>query len=157
VFWDHLHKLLGRKLRMSSAYHPQTDGSTERADRTVTQMLRQCINQMQNYWVHKLPALEFAINSAGSESTGELGTHAAVHDLELCTTGRVPVHLESRSPEEISAYGRSRVTTEFWLLESSRLEMRIENANSPRLRKTISYICLPRTLNFRKDLLQARP
>jgi hypothetical protein len=70
VFWDHLHKLLGTKLRMSSAYHPQTDGSTERANRTVTQMLRQCINEKQSDWVPKLPAIEFAINSARSESTG---------------------------------------------------------------------------------------
>jgi hypothetical protein len=70
VFWDKLHKLLGTKLRMSSAYHPQTDGSTERANRTVTQMLRQCINEKQNDWVSKLPAIEFAINSARSESTG---------------------------------------------------------------------------------------
>ena len=70
TFWGHLHKLLGTKLKMSSAYHPQTDGSTERANRTVTQMLRQCINAKQTDWVAKLPAIEFAINSARSESTG---------------------------------------------------------------------------------------
>ena len=68
--WGHLHKLLGTKLRMSSAYYPQTDDSTERANRTVTQMLRQCINEKQTDWVAKLPAIEFAINSARSESTG---------------------------------------------------------------------------------------
>ena len=70
VFWGHLHKLIGTKLKMSSAYHPETDGSTERANRTVTQMLRQCINNKQTDWVSKLPAIEFAINSARSESTG---------------------------------------------------------------------------------------
>jgi hypothetical protein len=70
TFWSHLHKLLGTKLRMSSAYHPQSDGATERANRTVTQMLRQCIHPNQKDWVSKLPAIEFAINSARSESTG---------------------------------------------------------------------------------------
>ena len=55
---------------MSSAYHPETDGSTEQANRTVTQMLRQCINDKQSDWVPKLPAIEFVINSARSESTG---------------------------------------------------------------------------------------
>lgn len=55
---------------MSSAFHPQTDGATERANRTVTQMLRQCINTKQTDWVAKLPAIEFAINSARSESMG---------------------------------------------------------------------------------------
>jgi hypothetical protein len=70
TFWSRLHRLIGTKLRMSSAYHPQTDGSTERANRTITQMLRQCIQPDQKDWVSKLPAIEFAINSARSESTG---------------------------------------------------------------------------------------
>jgi hypothetical protein len=69
-FWTHLHQLLGTKLKMSSAYHPETDGATERANRTVTQMLRQCVNDKQTDWVSKLPAIEFAVNSARSESTG---------------------------------------------------------------------------------------
>ena len=116
VFWGHLHKLLGTKLQMSNAYHPQTDGSTEQANHTVTQMLRQCINEKQNDWVPKLPGIEFAINLAPSESTGfapfvlnsELGTHAALYDLELSTCRRVPVHSELRLAEEIGTYGRSR-------------------------------------------------
>ena len=70
TFWRRLHGLIGTKLRLSSAYHPQSDGSTERANRTITQMLRQCIHTNQKDWVAKLPAIEFAINSARSESTG---------------------------------------------------------------------------------------
>ena len=70
TFWTRLHRLIGTRLRLSSAYHPQSDGSTERANRTVTQMLRQCIQPDQRDWVGKLPAIEFAINSARSESTG---------------------------------------------------------------------------------------
>lgn len=70
AFWQHLHSLLGTKLRMSSAYHPQSDGSTERANRTVTQMIRQCIHKTQKDWVSKLPGIEFAINMARSQSTG---------------------------------------------------------------------------------------
>ena len=70
TFWTHLHKLIGVELKMSSAYHPQTDGATERANRTVTQMLRQCVKPDQKDWVWKLPAIEFAINLAHSESTG---------------------------------------------------------------------------------------
>ncbi|KAJ2921647.1 hypothetical protein H1R20_g15445, partial [Candolleomyces eurysporus] len=70
VFWQRLHSLLGTKLKMLSAYHPQTDGSTERANWTVTQMLRQCVNDKQTDWAQKLPGIEFAINSARSETTG---------------------------------------------------------------------------------------
>lgn len=55
TFWQHLNKLVGTRLRMSSAYHLQTDGATEHANRTVTQMLRQCIDEKQTDWVTKLP------------------------------------------------------------------------------------------------------
>ena len=64
TFWKQLHRLIGTKLRLSSAYHPQSDGSTEQANRTITQMLRQCVHPNQKDWVAKLPAIEFAINSA---------------------------------------------------------------------------------------------
>ena len=70
IFWKHLHRLIGTRLWMSSAYHPQLNGSTKRANRTITQMLRQCIHPNQKDWVVKLPAIEFAINSARSESMG---------------------------------------------------------------------------------------
>lgn len=69
-FWKRLNELIGTELRMSTAYHPQSDGSTERANRTITQLLRQCINPNQRDWVSKLPAIEFAINLSRSDSTG---------------------------------------------------------------------------------------
>jgi hypothetical protein len=70
IFWEHLHGLIGVKLKMSSSYHPETDGATERMNRTVTTMLRQCVSPKQTDWVQKLPAIEFAINLARSETTG---------------------------------------------------------------------------------------
>jgi transposase InsO family protein len=70
TFWTHLHQLIGTQLRISSAYHPETDGSTERVNRTITTMLRQCIKPTQRDWACKLPAIEFAINAATTEATG---------------------------------------------------------------------------------------
>ena len=55
---------------MSSAFHPQTDGAMERANRMITQMIRQCVRLDQKDWVRKLPAIEFAMNSARSNTTG---------------------------------------------------------------------------------------
>src|SRR6202000_3567975 len=69
-FWKRLHHLIGSGLRMSSAFHPQTDGATERANRTIIQMIRQCVRPDQKDWVIKLPAIEFALNSARSSTTG---------------------------------------------------------------------------------------
>ncbi|OJT02036.1 Retrovirus-related Pol polyprotein from transposon 17.6 [Trametes pubescens] len=70
IFWRRLHELLGTELRLSSAYHPQTDGMTERANRTMTQMLRQCVQADQKDWAMRLPAVELALNMARSDTTG---------------------------------------------------------------------------------------
>ena len=70
TFWKQLHELIGMKSNMSSAYHPESDSSTERANCTVTQMIRQCVSPNQKDWCAKLPGIEFAINSATAGSTG---------------------------------------------------------------------------------------
>jgi hypothetical protein len=70
TFWTCLKQLIGIRQCLSSAYHPQTDGSTERANRTIGQMLCACVGPHQRDWVSRLPAIEFAINSSRSETTG---------------------------------------------------------------------------------------
>ena len=55
---------------MSTAYHPQTDGQTERANRTLEEMLRSRINFNQNDWDEHLSAAEMAFNNAMQSSTG---------------------------------------------------------------------------------------
>ena len=69
-FWEQLWKQLGTKLAMSTAYHPQTDGQTERANRTIEEMLRAYVNQTQNDWDQHLVAIEFAYNNGKQASTG---------------------------------------------------------------------------------------
>ena len=70
TFWAWLNQLISTKLKMSSAYHPEMDGSTEHTNRTITQMLWQCVNSKQTDWVAKLLSIEFALNSAQSKSMG---------------------------------------------------------------------------------------
>jgi hypothetical protein len=55
---------------MSTAYHPQTDGQTEQANRVVTEMLRAYVTARQNDWDQHLAMVLFACNSADQESTG---------------------------------------------------------------------------------------
>jgi len=69
-FWRETHKLLGTKLLMSTSFHPQTDGTSERAIRTVAQILRAMVHPDQRDWSEKLPMVEFALNSAISSSSG---------------------------------------------------------------------------------------
>ena len=54
---------------MSTAYHPQTEGQTERANRTAVQMLRCFVNDRQDNWDEFLYAAEFAYNDSPQEST----------------------------------------------------------------------------------------
>ena len=55
---------------MSTAFHPQMDGATERANRSIGQILRTIVQPDQTDWVEKLPMVKFAINSKISSSTG---------------------------------------------------------------------------------------
>ena len=69
-FWRELMSRAGTQIRMSSPYHPQSDGQTERANRTLLQMLRVYCKSGKNGWEAQLPWLEFAYNDADQESTG---------------------------------------------------------------------------------------
>lgn len=55
---------------MSTAFHPQTNGVTERANRSIGQMMRSMVKPDQKDWVEKLPMIEFAINASISAATG---------------------------------------------------------------------------------------
>ena len=68
-FWDSLMKLLNVDVRMSTAYHPQTDGQTERVNQTLEQYLRNYCSYQQDDWFELLPLAEHAYNSATSESS----------------------------------------------------------------------------------------
>jgi transposase InsO family protein len=69
-FWSELWKRLGTKLAMSTAYHPQTDGQTERANRTIEDILRAYVNNKQDDWDQHLTAVEIAYNNSKQISTG---------------------------------------------------------------------------------------
>jgi len=69
-FWHETHKLLGTKLLMSTSFHPQTDGASERAIRSIAQILRAMVRPDQRDWSDKIPMVEFALNSAISSSSG---------------------------------------------------------------------------------------
>eukprot|EP00983_Pelagomonas_calceolata_P027323 858245-Pelagomonas_calceolata.AAC.1 len=65
---DNVVRLRGLPRRMSSAFHPQTDGQTERANRTSEEMLRAYVCYAQDDWDEKLACAEFAINNSWQES-----------------------------------------------------------------------------------------
>lgn len=68
-FWKSLLAQLGAKAKLSTAYHPQTDGQTERTNKTVGDMLRNYCDTSQSNWDEHLPLIEFAINNSASSAT----------------------------------------------------------------------------------------
>ena len=68
--WRRLMELLGIKPLLSSAYHPQTNGQTERTNQTLQQYLRCFTTFQQDDWVSLLPLAEFTFNNSVSASTG---------------------------------------------------------------------------------------
>ncbi|THG93879.1 hypothetical protein EW026_g7472 [Hermanssonia centrifuga] len=58
-FWKYLHRLTGVKLKLSTAFHPETDGSSERTNRTIIQALRYHVERNQKGWARALPLVRF--------------------------------------------------------------------------------------------------
>jgi hypothetical protein len=107
-FWQSLVAALGVKSKLSTAYHPQTDGQTERTNQTLEQYLRSYINQQQDNWVTMLPMAQFAYNSSKSESTGFTPFYA--------NHGREPeAHLEPLAgPDAPKATTTAQQIKEIW-------------------------------------------
>src|SRR6185369_13301035 len=59
-FMRELNRLLGIETSASTAYHPQTDGQTERVNQELETYLRMFCNHHQNNWDELLPSAEFA-------------------------------------------------------------------------------------------------
>ena len=67
-FWEQLRASLGTQLIRSSAYHPQTDGQTERINQILEDMLRACVLSYGRKWDECLPLAEFSYNNGYQES-----------------------------------------------------------------------------------------
>ena len=101
ALWQNLFKTLGTELALSTAFHPQTDGQSERAIRTLKQMLQSFCHEKPNTWDEYLGVVEFAYNNAVNSSTKftpffiNFGRHPLV-----------PVHMQTglpnvQEPEEV--------------------------------------------------------
>ncbi|GJW40447.1 putative reverse transcriptase domain-containing protein [Tanacetum coccineum] len=63
-FWQSLQSALGTQLDMSTAYHPETDGQSERTIQTLEDMLRACVIDFGKGWERHLPLVEFSYNNS---------------------------------------------------------------------------------------------
>ncbi|GKC74522.1 reverse transcriptase domain-containing protein [Tanacetum coccineum] len=63
-FWQSLQSALGTQLDMSTTYHPETDGQSERTIQTLEDMLRACVIDFGKGWERHLPLVEFSYNNS---------------------------------------------------------------------------------------------
>ena len=63
-FWPSLQRALGTRLHFSTAFHPQTDGQSERTIQTLEDMLRSCVMEFGGSWDTHMPLIEFAYNNS---------------------------------------------------------------------------------------------
>ena len=99
-FWERLWECLGTSLLRSSAYHPQTDGQTERVNQVLEDMLRACTISFPEKWDECLKLAEFSYNNSYQESI-------AWHHLKLYTEESVGRHLNGLKWVIADTLGRS--------------------------------------------------
>ena len=101
--WKRVCELLGIEQRLSTAYHPETDGATERANQVLEEYLRHFTAYYQNDWAEHLPYAEFSVSIRDAASTGvspfflEHGYHPRLgNEVELPT----PTAGRARNPRQ---------------------------------------------------------
>jgi hypothetical protein len=97
-FLQQLHEALGTHLKFSSAYHPQTDGQTERTNQILEEMLRACDLQDKIGWDKRLPYAEFSYNNSYQASL-KMSPFEALYGRNC----RTPLHWDQ--PGERQVFG----------------------------------------------------
>jgi hypothetical protein len=101
-FWGQLHASLGTRLIHSSAYHPQTDGQTERVNQIFEDMLRVCVLNYPDKWDKCLPLAELFYNNSYRESL-RMTPFEALYDHRCCTS------VNWIKPDEMAIFGPNLV------------------------------------------------
>jgi len=83
-FWQTLHSALGSKLTMSSVYHPQIDGQSERTIQSLEDLLRTCVLDHLGTWDEVLPLIEFTYNNSFHASIG-MAPYEALYGMKCRT------------------------------------------------------------------------
>ncbi|GJV20866.1 putative reverse transcriptase domain-containing protein [Tanacetum coccineum] len=113
-FWKSLQEAMGTQLDMSTAYHPETDGQSERTIQTLEDMLRACVINFGSSWDRHLPLVEFSYNNS---------YHASIKAAPFeALYGR-----KCRSPVCWSEVGDSQLTGPELVRETTEMIVQIKN------------------------------
>jgi hypothetical protein len=133
-FWERVCSCLHVDRRLSTAFHPQTDGQTEIFNASMEQYLRAYVSYQQDDWVSLLPMAEFAANNSASETT-RMSPFFACYGFDPKMT--ITVGQATPNPETVNA--NQKMETMQKIHEHLRAEMRFsqdrqeEGANNRRI------------------------
>jgi len=127
-FWKALHHLTGIKLKMSMAYHPETDGASECMNKMVNQALQFHVEHNQLGWVHTLPQIRFDMMNTINKSTGFTPFQLCMG----CSPHIIPPLIPAKSSTTVSNVDAWHVI--------QRLEMDVLEAQDNLLRAKISQL-----------------
>lgn len=116
--WRRLNSLLGTKLKMSTAYHPQTDGVSERSNKTVIQTLRAWTDDQGRNWAANLQRVAFAMNNTLRRSTQHTPAELVFGKRLSLTPPLLP-----SSSTAASAIPQAQPTAMEWELAAKRMEL----------------------------------
>jgi hypothetical protein len=106
-FWKHLCMLLRIDARLSTAFHPETDGQTEAENKEMERYIRTYVSYLQDDWVEWLPLAEFAANNAPSETTKVSPFYATKGYNPRMSFDIRPAKNEARNPKEVEERKRA--------------------------------------------------
>ncbi|KAJ9544494.1 hypothetical protein OSB04_024201 [Centaurea solstitialis] len=108
-FWERFHSELGTRLHFSTAYHPQTDGQSERTIQTLEDMLRACVLDFGGSWDTYLPLAEFSYNNSRQRVLGSTEVvQRTTEDIQ-----RIRERLRTAQSRQKSYADRQRSNLEF--------------------------------------------
>ncbi|BBG95481.1 cold shock domain protein 1 [Prunus dulcis] len=106
-FWKCLQEAMGTRLQFSTAFHPQTDGQSERTIQTLEDMLRSCVLQMKDSWDTHLALVEFAYNNSYQASI-KMAPYEALYGRQC----RTPICWSEVGDKKLEKVDSIRATTE---------------------------------------------
>ena len=121
-FWKIFQKAMGTQLTMSTTFHPQTDGQSERIIQVLEDMLRACVLDHKGSWEEHLPLVEFAYNNS-YQSSIQMAPYEALYGKpckssicwtevgESCIIGP---NMIRDTPEKVSLIQQRLLTAQSW-------------------------------------------
>nr|GEX72400.1 reverse transcriptase domain-containing protein [Tanacetum cinerariifolium] len=116
-FWKTFQKALGTNLDMSTAYHPETDGQSERTIQTLEDMLCACVIDFGKGWVKHLPLVEFSYNNSYHASI-KVAPYEALYGQKC----RSPVCWAEVGEAQLTGLEKIQETTEKIILIKQRIQ-----------------------------------